>query len=224
MMCLSDWQYWVCVCVCVWVYIFAQCLHVWNGANISVCACMCVWFMCHSCLCVCVHVMWICGFVCVCASVYICVQVFMCVCVCVYVPPLRERRLSEGDVCLSVCSTCSRRLDSYSRASCSFLLAFFSFFRRFWIIAEEPIKPKNIRKKGRGVGEKQGKDPLNCQLLSGNKVSVSTAAEFCLWFKWMPSANSWLALLRVKHMNTNYQQTPDRTVVVLPLRNFKLAS
>lgn len=50
--------------------------------------------------------------------------------------PLSERMLSEGDGCFSVCSTCSLLLDSYSRASWSFLLAFFSFFRRFWMIAE----------------------------------------------------------------------------------------
>lgn len=34
-------------------------------------------------------------------------------------------------------STLSLLLDSNSRASCSFLLAFFSFFRRFWMEAEE---------------------------------------------------------------------------------------
>jgi hypothetical protein len=43
--------------------------------------------------------------------------------------------LSEGEGCLRVISTCSRLLDSYSSASCSFLLAFFSFFRRFWTMA-----------------------------------------------------------------------------------------
>lgn len=50
--------------------------------------------------------------------------------------PLSERMLSEGDGCFRLCSACSLLLDSYSRASWSFLLAFFSFFRRFWMIAE----------------------------------------------------------------------------------------
>lgn len=44
---------------------------------------------------------------------------------------LRVRRLSVGDACFRVCSTCSRLFDSYSSASCSFFLAFFSFFNRF---------------------------------------------------------------------------------------------
>lgn len=51
------------------------------------------------------------------------------------VSPLSDLRLSVGDVCFRVCSTCSRRLDSYSSASCNFLFAFFSFFNRFWMIA-----------------------------------------------------------------------------------------
>lgn len=40
-------------------------------------------------------------------------------------------------VALSACSTCSRRLDSNSKASWSFLLAFFSFFRRFCMVAKK---------------------------------------------------------------------------------------
>lgn len=36
-------------------------------------------------------------------------------------------------------STLSRLFDSNSSASCSFLLAFFSFFRRFWMEAEETV-------------------------------------------------------------------------------------
>lgn len=42
----------------------------------------------------------------------------------------------DEDECLRTSSTLSLLLDSNSRASCSFLLAFFSFLRRFWIEAE----------------------------------------------------------------------------------------
>lgn len=52
--------------------------------------------------------------------------------------PLRlMQRLSGEVVCLRACSTCSLLFDSKSRASCSFLFTFFSFFRRFWMVVEE---------------------------------------------------------------------------------------
>lgn len=46
------------------------------------------------------------------------------------------RPLSLVVACLRACSTCSRRFDSNSKASCSFLLDFFSFFRRFCMVAK----------------------------------------------------------------------------------------
>lgn len=46
------------------------------------------------------------------------------------------RPLSLAVACFSACSTCSRRFDSNSKASWSFLLAFFSFFRRFCIVSK----------------------------------------------------------------------------------------
>lgn len=43
----------------------------------------------------------------------------------------------DEDECLRASSTLSLLFDSNSRASCSFLLAFFSFLRRFWMEAVE---------------------------------------------------------------------------------------
>lgn len=43
----------------------------------------------------------------------------------------------DEDECLRASSTRSLLFDSNSRASCSFLLAFFSFLRRFWMEAVE---------------------------------------------------------------------------------------
>lgn len=51
--------------------------------------------------------------------------------------PFKTLRLSAEAACFSVCSACSRRLVSNSRASCNFLFAFFSFFSLFWTMARK---------------------------------------------------------------------------------------
>lgn len=108
----------------------------------------------------------------------------------------------DEDECLRASSTRSLLFDSNSRASCSFLLAFFSFFRRFWMEAVETQQGHFHLRRGAGARARRTLAPLlwSSEVSCRSRLSLISLSRYSSIFSSLFSA--WICLSCTRAFST----------------------
>lgn len=108
----------------------------------------------------------------------------------------------DEDECLRASSTRSLLFDSNSRASCSFLLAFFSFLRRFWMEAVETQRGYFLPRRGTGARARWTLAPLlwSSEVSCRSRLSLISLSRYSSIFSSLFSA--WICLSCTRAFST----------------------